>query len=437
MGCGGHRPTLTLPERLAKAAKARHPLAMSSTPARKPNDSPFNVIVVVAALGYFVDIYDLLLFAIVRDESLRSLGYDAAGVKSVGLMLVNWQMAGLLLGGLLWGVIGDLRGRLTVLFGSIIMYSLANIANGFVTDVTAYAVLRFIAGVGLAGELGAGVTLVAETMHKDKRGWGTTLVASFGVLGAVVASLVGDLLSWRNAYFVGGGLGLALLVLRFSTYESSMFHKARDAGRPRFGAIFARWRTASKYLACVGIGVPIWFVIGLLIVFSKEMSVALGLEVPAASGKAVMWAYAGLALGDLASGVLSQKIRSRRRAVAVFLALLVVSVAVYFTLGALSLTAFYAACVFVGFAAGYWALFVTIASEQFGTEVRATVTTTVPNFVRGAVIPISLLYTALEPGLGTIGAVATVGALCFAIAVWSLSRMEETFGKDLDYREHA
>ncbi len=408
---------------------------MSSTPPRKPHESPFNVIVVVAALGYFVDIYDLLLFGIVRDSSLRSLGLDDAAIKSVGLMLVNWQMAGLLLGGILWGVVGDLRGRLTVLFGSIIMYSLANIANGFVDDVTTYAVLRFIAGIGLAGELGAGVTLVAETMHKDKRGWGTTLVASFGVLGAVVASLVGDLLSWRNAYFVGGGLGLALLVLRFSTYESSMFHKARDTGRPRFGEVFGRWRTASKYLACVGIGVPIWFVIGILIVFSKEMSVALGLEVAAKPSQSIMWAYAGLALGDLASGVLSQKIRSRRGAVAVFLGLLILAVVAYFTLGGISHTAFYATCAFVGFAAGYWALFVTIASEQFGTDVRATVTTTVPNFVRGSVIPISLMYTALEPSLGTIGSVVGVGGLCFAIAVWSLIRLKETFGKDLDYLE--
>jgi len=408
----------------------------AGSPTQVPHKSPFNVIVVVAALGYFVDIYDLLLFGIVRNDSLRSLGLDDAAIKAVGVMLINWQMAGLLLGGILWGIIGDTRGRLTVLFGSIITYSLANIANGFVDNVTTYAVLRFIAGIGLAGELGAGVTLVSETMHKDQRGWGTTLVASFGVLGAVVASLVGDLLSWRNAYFVGGGLGLALLVLRFSTYESSMFTTARNEGRrPRLRTLFGQRQTITKYLACIGIGVPIWFAIGLLILLSKEMSTALGLATPAKPALAIMWAYAGLAVGDFSSGYFSQAIRSRKRAVAVFLTLLVVAVATYFLIGGLSHSAFYAACAFVGFAAGYWALFVTIASEQFGTDVRATVTTTVPNFVRGAVIPITLLFLLLEGELGTIGAVALVGALCLAAAVASLTRLDETFGKDLDYIE--
>jgi len=411
-------------------------MASVVSPAPAPHKSPFNVIVVVAALGYFVDIYDLLLFGIVRNDSLRSLGLDDEAIKSVGVMLINWQMAGLLLGGILWGIIGDTRGRLTVLFGSIIMYSLANIANGLVDDVTTYAVLRFIAGIGLAGELGAGVTLVSETMHKDKRGWGTTLVASFGVLGAVVASLVGDLLSWRNAYFVGGGLGLALLALRFSTYESSMFTHARNEGRrPRLRTIFGSGRSVSKYLACIGIGVPIWFAIGILILLSKEMSAALGLATPAKPSLAIMWAYAGLALGDLTSGYYSQRIASRKRAVAIFLGLLAVAVATYFLVGGLSHTAFYGACVFVGFAAGYWALFVTIAAEQYGTDVRATVTTTVPNFVRGAVIPISLLYLWLEPHLGTAAAVLVVGGLCFVAAIASLRRLDETFGKDLDYIE--
>lgn len=411
----------------------------SASPGSEPRvltKSPFNVIVVVAALGYFVDIYDLLLFGIVRNESLRDLGLGPVEIKTVGVMLINWQMAGLLVGGILWGWLGDVRGRLTVLFGSIITYSVANIANGFVQDIDTYAVLRFIAGLGLAGELGAGVTLVSETMHREARGWGTTLVASFGVLGAVVASLVGDSLPWRSAYFVGGGLGLALLLLRFSTFESGMFTHAKAGGRrPSLRALLGRWSSASKYLACVGIGLPIWYAIGLLVLLSKEMSLALGYKEPASPGTAIMWAYVGLAIGDLASGLVSQAIRSRKKAVGLFMGLLGVAVGLYFALGGISMTVFYAACVLVGIAAGYWALFVTIASEQFGTDVRATVTTTVPNFVRGAVIPVSLLYLAFEAALGTIGSVLTVGVICFSLAGLSLWRLEETFGKDLDYTE--
>jgi MFS family permease len=411
---------------------------MASTPraGHVPHKSPFNVIVVVAALGYFVDIYDLLLFGIVRNDSLRDLGLNDEAVKHVGVMLIDWQMAGLLLGGILWGIIGDVRGRLAVLFGSIITYSIANIANGFVQDVEMYAFLRFIAGIGLAGELGAGVTLVSETMHKDHRGWGTTLVASFGVLGAVVASLVGDLLTWRNAYFVGGGLGIALLVLRFSTYESGMFVHARAEGRrPRLRTLLGHREAITRYLACIGIGIPIWYAVGLLVLLSKELSVAIGLEPAARPAMAIMWAYVGLALGDFTSGYLSQKIGSRKRAVAIFLGLLVVAIALYLSIGGLSPTAFYAACTVVGFAAGYWALFVTIASEQFGTDVRATVTTTVPNFVRGAVIPITLGFLAFEHLFGTIGSVIVVGVICFGIAFVSWLRLGETFGKDLDYVE--
>jgi len=333
-------------------------------------------------------------------------------------------------------VIGDTRGRLAVLFGSIITYSAANILNGFVVDVTTYAALRFIAGVGLAGELGAGITLVSETMHKDQRGWGTTLVASFGVLGAVVASLVGDLLTWRHAYFVGGGLGLALLVLRFSTYESGMFAHAKAEGRRlRWRSIFGHREALTKYLACIGIGIPIWFAVGLLILLSEEMSLALGLAPAAKPGTAIMWSYVGLALGDFSSGLLSQQIRSRKRAVATFLGLLVLAIGIYFAVGGLSHLMFYGACVLVGFGAGYWALFVTIASEQFGTEVRATVTTTVPNFVRGAVIPITLAFLMFEHLVGTIGSVAIVGAICLAIALVSWHHLAETFGKDLDYLE--
>ncbi len=409
-----------------------------STPSMPPTPhrSPFNIIVIVAALGYFVDIFDLLLFGIVRTDSLRSFGLTPDEVKSYGFQLAELQMAGLLVGGLLWGVVGDRRGRRAVLFGSIILYSLANIANGFVTDVEGYSVCRVLAGLGLAGELGAGITLVSETMHRDQRGWGTTLVASFGVLGAVVASLIGSVFAWRTAYFIGGGLGLLLLFLRVSTYESGMFVGAKTtAHRGHFHRLFSTRERAIRYLACIGIGLPIWYAIGLFILFASEFSKALGVTPLATNADAILWAYVGLAAGDLSSGYLSQRLKSRRSAVLIFLVSLVAAVGAYLLAAGVSQSVFYLLCALVGFAAGYWALLVTIASEQFGTNLRATATTTVPNFARGAAIPVYAAYKALEPAFGAAGSAAIVGAGCFTLAFASLWVLRETFGKELDYVE--
>jgi len=411
---------------------------MSAHAPRSPHKSPFNAIAIVAALGYFVDIYDLILFGIVRKPSLMDLGLAGDALATEGAALLNWQMAGTLVGGILWGVLGDLRGRLSVLFGSIILYSVANFLNGFVTDLDQYAILRFVAGIGLAGELGAGVTLVNETMDKEARGWGTTMVASFGVLGAVLAFWVGDSYDWRTAYFVGGGLGLALLLLRFGTYESGMFKalEGKKVELARFDLLLRRPRRLLKYLACIGVGVPIWFTIGILIFFADKFGASLGAEVAIVPGKAIMWAYIGLAAGDLGSGWMSQIIKSRKKAILAFLVLLVALDGAYLLFQGHSEEGFYLLCALCGFAAGYWALFVTMASEQFGTNIRATVTTTVPNFVRGAVVPITVGWQALAgTSLGAVGGAAIVGAVCFVLALLSLGYLEETFGKDLDHLE--
>ena len=162
--------------------------------------------VLVAALGYFVDIYDLILFGAVRGPSLQALGFSPADVQDKGILLLQLQMGGMLVGGILWGIIGDRRGRLSVLFGSIILYSIANLVNGTVDTLTGYAICRVIAGIGLAGELGAGITLVSELMDKERRGLGTTIVAATGILGGVVAGIVGGAVpgipavDWRTAY---------------------------------------------------------------------------------------------------------------------------------------------------------------------------------------------------------------------------------------------
>lgn len=393
--------------------------------------------VIVAALGYLVDMYDLFLFNIVRVPSLKALGLSGDELFTKGLWILDVQMAGMLLGGILWGVLGDKKGRLSVLFGSILLYSLANIANGFVATYDQYVVLRFIAGIGLAGELGAGITLVAEILPKEIRGYGTTLVATVGLLGAILAFFVADMFDWRVSYFVGGGLGLALLVMRVSVFESGIFlHlKNQHVSRGNFLLLFSSWGRFSKYLSAILIGTPIWFVSGVLIFFSPEFGQALGVTEPVVAGKAVMLAFAGQVSGDIISGYLSQRFQSRKKGMVVFLLGSYSLMLVYLLTQTSSLTVFYIICACLGFFNGYWTLFITIAAELFGTNLRATVATTVPNFVRASVIPISALFVFGRGEMGLTGSAIAVGTLVVAIALLALWRLEETFTKDLDYHE--
>lgn len=396
-----------------------------------------SVPVIVAALGYMVDMYDLFLFNIVRMPSLKDIGLSSDELFDKGLLILNVQMAGMLIGGITWGVLGDKRGRRSVLLGSIILYSIANIANGFVENFDQYVVLRFIAGVGLAGELGAGVTLVAEILPKQIRGYGTTIVATVGLLGAILAFFIADTFSWRISYFVGGGLGLALLLLRIGVFESGIFlHlKKQNVQRGNFLALFTTWKRFSKYISSILIGIPIWFVTGVLILFSPEFGQALGVTEPVNAGKCVMLAFAGQVLGDLVSGYLSQVLQSRKKGMLLFLLGSYALMLVYLLVNTQSVTTFYVFCACLGFFNGYWALFVTIAAELFGTNLRATVATTVPNFVRASVIPISAIFVFGKDNYGiTTGGVITA-TLVILIALAALWRLEETFRKDLDYSE--
>jgi MFS family permease len=393
--------------------------------------------IIVAALGYFVDIYDLILFAIVRVPSLKELGVADAQLLSTGAFLLNMQMGGMLAGGLLWGILGDKKGRLSVLFGSIFLYSIANIANGLVHSIEAYAMLRFIAGIGLAGELGAGVTLVSEIMPKEKRGYGTMIIATVGTAGAVVAALVGGEFHWRTAYYIGGGLGLLLLALRVGVYESGMFSNIveKKVSRGNLMMLFKTREKAIKYLSCIFIGVPIWYVIGILITFSLEFGTALQMPKAPNPGRAIMYCYIGLCVGDFASGYLSQALGSRKRIVLAFLLATAAMVAIYLLQRGSSTTIFYIICTALGMSAGYWAVFVTIASEQFGTNIRATVTTTTPNFVRGAVVLLTSGFQLLKGPLGILGSAAAVGAVSLLLAFLSLTKLDETHGRELNYLE--
>jgi MFS family permease len=396
------------------------------------------LIVVVAALGYFVDIFDLLLFGMVRIKSLVDLGVTPEGMLAAGGSVFSWQMRGMLVGGLLWGILGDKRGRLSVLFGSIITYSIANIANAYVHTVGQYELWRFIAGVGLAGELGAGITLVAEVLPKKSRGIGTSIVAGVGILGAVVGYFISKHYDWRTAYQIGGCLGLLLLLLRFGVHESGLFRGLKGSGSSRgdLSLLVTSWPRFTKYMAVIGLGLPLWYMVGILVSFSPEFAQAAGMGLVADPAKALAICYLGLAIGDLLSGLISQALRSRKKAVLGYMCFQVLAIAAFFNFGLSSEAVFYPVCFFLGLSGGYWALFVTIAAEQFGTDIRATVTTTVPNFVRGALALMLPAFLYFKEQLGQVaGAGMAVGAIVFALSFWGLSQVEETFSKDLDYIE--
>jgi len=411
-----------------------------------------NKLIIVAALGYFVDIYDLLLFGVERTESLNSIlpiqypGISDAVLKTLngiyGKLLLNWQMFGMLIGGVFWGILGDKKGRLSVLFGSILVYSIANILNGMIESTDAYIVLRFVSGFGLAGELGAGITLVSESMSKEKRGYGTMIVATVGVFGAVVAGFMGDVITnWRYSFYLGGGMGLALLILRIGVFESGMFDALKKETHIKKGNVlqlFSHLPSLKKYLSIIFVTVPVWYVMGTLVLFSPELSELMGLpENSISAGKSIMFAYAGITVGDIASGLISQLLKSRKKAFAVFLSLTVIGVILYFLYGGTSVTVFYSIVTFIGFATGFWAVFISTAAELFGTNIRATATTTAPNFVRASTILISLLLNLVISVLDVDKLLATkiTGAIIISIGFIALYFLEETFGKDLNYVE--
>ncbi|MEJ0055252.1 MAG: MFS transporter [Bacteroidota bacterium] len=402
----------------------------------------FSVPVIVAALGYFVDIYDLLLFSIVRKSSLSSMGVPDDQLLVQGEFLLQVQMTGLLIGGLIWGVLGDKKGRLSVLFGSILLYSIANIANGFATTVDQYALLRFIAGVGLAGELGAGITLVAEVLPTRLRGYGTTLVAGVGLMGAVLANIVAKRFDWQIAYFIGGGLGLLLLVARISVFESGIFLKIKQetVQRGNFFQLFSSKVRFKKFMGSIFIGLPIWFTIGILITFSPEFAKALHIDGVVSAGDAVMYSYIGLAIGDLISGFVSQAMGSRKKVVLLYIFMTTAMVVLYLFTPGRSVFYFYVTCFLLGLGIGYWALFVTIAAEQFGTNLRSTVATSVPNFIRGTVVPLTLAFRYLREQLGgddsaVIYGALIVGIFTICVALIALQAIQETFGRDLNFLE--
>lgn len=393
--------------------------------------------IIVASLGYFVDVFDIWLYSSLRKSSLEGLGYTGTQVKSIGEMLLNFQMAGFIVGAILFGIVADRKGRLTVLFSSILTYSLANIANGFVHDVNLYAACRFVAGVGLAGELGAGIALVSELVSKEKRGWATTFVATVGVFGSVAAPLIAKSFDWRTAYFIGGGMGLLLLLMRVGVLESGMFENVKDRDdvkRGDFRHLFETKDRRRRYLAIILAGVPVWYFAGALMTFNAEVQQALGIANPAKLPDVIAIGALGLCFGDILFGALSQQVKSRRKAFFVAYGWMILAIAALFTLCKTG-DAFYWTMFIGGLGAGYWAVFVTTSGEIFGTNLRGTVATTAPSFVRGIVIPISICVHFFEPKIGYIATLSFIGAIVFSAAIWAVSIMPETFHHDMNFVE--
>ena len=391
-------------------------------------------VVWLAALGYFVDIYDLLLFSIIRIPSLNDIGVE--NITGTGLLILNTQMFGLLLGGILWGVLGDKLGRTRVLFYSIALYSIGNLLNGFVQSGTQYALIRFIAGVGLAGELGAGITLVSELLPKNKRGLGTALVAGFGLTGAVFAFFISQWFPWRTCYFIGGGMGLLLLTLRMSVFESKLYKKLSEkthVAKGNFLMLFNKRERFMRYLRSILIGLPTWFVVGILISFSPEFARQLGIEQPIDPGKGIMISYAAIAAGDIAIGLLSQHLRSRKKALHVFYLITIVGMVVFFT--ASTPWQLYLSTGIMGFGTGFWAVFITIGAENFGTNLRATAATTIPNMARGSLNMISALFLFLTSQISYLNSGIVTGVIVMLVTYWAIYGLQETFGRDLDFIE--
>ncbi|MBS1932602.1 MAG: MFS transporter [Bacteroidetes bacterium] len=397
----------------------------------------FSLPVIVGALGFFVDVYDLLLFGIIRKPSLADLGLSPSEVFAQGEFILSIQMTGLLIGGIIWGIMGDKKGRLSVLFGSILLYSLANIANGFVHDTTQYSIMRFIAGIGLAGELGAGITLVSELLPKEKRGIAASIIAGFGIFGAVTAFFVSREFNWRVCFYIGGGMGLVLLILRVNIFESKLFGeiKKTNVQRGNFLMLFNNRDRFIRYLRCILIGIPAWYVIGVLVTFSDKFGEAFGIK-NIDPAKSIMFQYLAIAFGDLTVGLLSNYLKSRKKALYIFYGITSLFIILYFLQQNGTPFTMYLACAGLGFGTGFSVVYITMSAEQFGTNLRATAAVSVPNMVRGALPLIILLFKGLRNLTGNyITGGWITGLILMGIAIIAAYKTKETFGKDLNYVE--
>lgn len=397
-----------------------------------------NATIIVAALGYFVDVFDLLLFSILRVPSLKDLGLTDAEILEKGLQILNLQLLGLILGGVIWGIIGDKLGRVSVLFGSILIYSIANIGCAYVESIEIYSYLRFLAGFGLAGELGAGITLVSELLPKEKRGWGTTLVTGVGVAGAIAAGILGDILPWRDCYLIGGTLGIFLLFARMKVAESGAFKSILTKSEVHRGSLLmllSSTKRVKKYLQCILMGLPLMFVIYVFVTLSPELGKSLGISEPVSAALAVMYCYIGITTGDVLFGALSQILKSRKLPCLISQGFVALGLIFVWFVPPSSPTQFYIYAAILGMACANWAVLLTTTSEQFGTNLRATVTTSVPNMIRGSAIGLTLCFTEIKTIVPSFEAALLVGAISLLIGALAVWKLEETYARDINFLE--
>ncbi|WP_214071461.1 MFS transporter [Mucilaginibacter sp. dw_454] len=403
----------------------------------KPSTSIFQLAVIVSALGFFVDTYDLLLFAIIRKPSLTALGLSPADIVSKGELLISVQMIGMVIGGVIFGILGDRKGRLKVLFGSILLYSIANALNGMVTNIDQYLILRFVAGIGLAGELGAGITLVSELLPKEKRSTAAGFIAGFGLFGVVAASVISKMVDWRMCYYIGGILGVILLLMRIQVQESKIFKEVQETSisKGNFLMFFNNRRRFSKYMQCILLGLPVWYIIGILVTFSDQFAKSMGIS-GVEPGTAIMFLYMAIAAGDFSVGWLSQRLQSRKKTLFIFYAIAVLFTILYFLQHNGSAIWFYVICAGLGYGAGLNVVYITSSVEQFGTNLRASAGISIPNMVRGTLPLMILLFKFLRTLFGNylIGGWVT-GLIIFAIGITAAWLLDETYGKDLDFTE--
>ncbi|AFK03352.1 major facilitator superfamily MFS_1 [Emticicia oligotrophica DSM 17448] len=393
--------------------------------------------IIASALGFFVDLYDIMILSVVRKPSLLAMGVAEADLLSKGVWLINIQMAGMLLGGFIWGIIGDKMGRLSVLFGSIILYSTATFANAYAPNFEIYLLLRFLAGIGLAGELGAAITLVTEQMPQKFRGIGPAIIGGCGMLGAIFGAFIGGKYSWQFTYQLGGGLGFVLLILRLGVLESGLFNemKGKTSNRGDLRLLFKNKDYIKKYISICVLGFPVWYVNGVVMTFTPEIAKAWGMTQAPTVSEVVIYYFLGLTFGDLTGGFVSQYFQSRKKAIRLYLSLYALAAIVFFVVGNQSAFIYKALILFLGFCVGYSIVLLTLAAEQYGTNIRATVTTSSLNILRATVIPQTLLFEFLNPYIGTVNSAMAVGVVAILLAFWGLSNLEETFHKDLNYME--
>lgn len=393
--------------------------------------------IIASALGFFVDLYDIMILSVVRKPSLLAMGVAETDLLSKGVWLINIQMAGMLIGGFIWGIIGDKMGRLSVLFGSIILYSTATFANAYAPNFEIYLLLRFLAGIGLAGELGAAITLVTEQMPQKFRGIGPAIIGGCGMLGAIFGAFIGGKYSWQFTYQLGGGLGFLLLILRLGVLESGLFNemKGKTSNRGDLRLLFKNKDYIKKYISICVLGFPVWYVNGVVMTFTPEIAKAWGMTQAPSVSEVVIYYFLGLTFGDLTGGFVSQYFQSRKKAIRLYLSLYALAAVVFFVVGNQSAFIYKGLILFLGFCVGYSIVLLTLAAEQYGTNIRATVTTSSLNILRATVIPQTLLFEFLNPYIGTVNSAMAVGVVAILLAFWGLSNLEETFHKDLNYTE--